>query len=228
MAHSAPRPGGPRSATAQNFVQHQLSHLRNFWCHGRAALFRLESRSDGQAQLSLTFQLPSPSEVIPPPTFNHPPAPALSPRPIIPLFPVGKVPHRKPKPPTQKFSSKQRKSYRRSVLHRATQATTNLPPPPPGTFRMMCGQLLQQAPPQPPRNHTPTQQSSMKRPHTSSPPSVSQRCREDFKLLESEDEFSSPSPSSENLREAFLLSAPLSLSLDPASPKKDALLSRLD
>ena len=67
----------------------------------------------------------------------------------------------------------------------------------------------------------------MKRPHTSSPPSVSQRCREDFKLLESEDEFSSPSPSSENLREAFLLSAPLSLSLDPASPKKDALLSPL-
>ena len=64
--------GGPWSETAQNFVQYQLSQVTDFWRQGRPAMFQLASRSDGQAQLSLTFQLPSPSEIIPPPTPSFP------------------------------------------------------------------------------------------------------------------------------------------------------------
>ena len=72
VAHSALGPGGPWSETAQNCVQYQLSQVTDFWRQGRPAMFQLASRSDGQAQLSLTFQLPSPSEIIPPPTPSFP------------------------------------------------------------------------------------------------------------------------------------------------------------
>ena len=146
----APGPGGPWSA--QLFIHYQLSQVINFWRQGRPAVFRLESRSDGQAQLRLTFQLPSPSEIISPPPHSFP-TPNVSPnhpaprpqRTIMPLFPRGEVPTFQPSHPPQRLSSKQRKSYRRSVLHRASQATTNLPPALPGTLRWNCSKLLQQA-----------------------------------------------------------------------------------
>ena len=106
--------GGPWSATAHSFVQHQLSHAVNFWRQGRPAAFHLQSRSDGQAVLNLTFQFPSPSEIIPPPSPNcttpkQTAPPTLPPkRPIIPLFPSS---------PTPRLSSRQGKSHRRAVLH---------------------------------------------------------------------------------------------------------------
>ena len=87
-ARVAPGPGGPWSAL--NFAQYQLSQVTNFWHQGRPAVFRLESRSDGQAQLSLTFQLPYPSEIIPPPP---------------PSFPTPSPPNH-PAPPTKRPSKK--------------------------------------------------------------------------------------------------------------------------
>ena len=147
--------GGPWSATAHSFVQHQLSHAVNFWRQGRPAVFHLQSRSDGQAKLSLTFQLPSPSDIIPPPlsttltpspnstTPKHPAPPTLLPkRPIILLF---------PSPPTTGLSSRQWKSHRRAVLHRASQQAA---------------------------------QSSRKRLRSSSPVPLPQQLRQDFSLQE--------------------------------------------
>ena len=60
-------PQAPWSPTAHAFAHHQFSHLTNFWEQGRQASFRLEAFPDGKAELSLTFQLPPASEVVPPP-----------------------------------------------------------------------------------------------------------------------------------------------------------------
>ena len=144
--------------TAQCFVQHQISHTLNFWRLGHPAVYHLESLSDGRAKLNLSFCLPSPSEIIPPPpSFSHPippqyprrpGAPTPPPkRPIVPLFPPGEAPLQTPRPspvPCQApaLSSKQRKSHRRAVLHRASQATPSLPPALPGTLRWTCAKLL--------------------------------------------------------------------------------------
>ena len=85
-------PQAPWSPTAQAFAQHQFSHVANFWKQGRLASFRLEALPGGQAELNLTFQLPSASEVVPPPTHVIPvPAPQ---RPIQPLFPQGYFPQK--------------------------------------------------------------------------------------------------------------------------------------
>ena len=130
VAHGPTGPGGPWSATAQNFFQHQFSHVTNVCQERTTAALSLESRSDGQAQLSLTFQLPSPSEIIPPPVLNHPLASGPSLRPIIPLFPAGDSPHPKPKQPTERLSFRQHKSYQRAVFHRTPHAATTLPPSP--------------------------------------------------------------------------------------------------
>ena len=135
-------PPAPWSPTAHAFSQHQFSHVLNFWKQGRPASFRLEALPCGKAELNLTFQLPHASEVIPPPSApSHVfPAPAAQ-RPIHPLFPKGFFPQRsgatasyKPACP-KKPSSKQRKSYRRSVLHRAALAAPSLPPPKDGSLR---------------------------------------------------------------------------------------------
>ena len=70
---------------------------------------------DGKAELNLTFQLPSASELIPPP-FHMSPVP-IPQRPILPLFPKGYSlrafgAHSKTKHASQKKpSSKQRKNY---------------------------------------------------------------------------------------------------------------------
>ena len=197
--------------TAQCFAQHHLSHALNFWRLGHPAVYHLESLSDGRAKLNLSFCLPPPSEIIPPPpSFSHPIPPHYSrrpgaptpppKRPIVPLFPPGEAPLQtlRPSPgPRQApaLSSKQRKSHRRAVLHRASQATPSLPPALPGTLRWQCAGLLQRAfaaatCPQPAAPHlqqhspeapnsTPLQapQSSGKRLHSPSPETLSHRLR---------------------------------------------------
>ena len=85
-------PQAPWSPTAHAFAHHQFSHVANFWKQGRQASFRLEALPGGQAELNLTFRLPSASQVIPPPSHVSPvPAPQ---RPIHPLFPKGCSPQR--------------------------------------------------------------------------------------------------------------------------------------
>ena len=126
----------------------QFFLVTNFWRQGTSAMFHLRSLNNCQAELSLTFQLPSPSELIPPP----PPTSTFTPshpfpyqRPIIPLFPRGDVPTFQPRHPPQELPRSKRKSYRRSVLYKASKATPNLPPALPGTLRWECAKLLQQA-----------------------------------------------------------------------------------
>ena len=160
----------PWTPTAHAFAQHQFSQVTNFWKQGRQATFRLEALPGGQAELNLTFQLPSASEVIPPP-FHVPTVPAPQ-RPILPLFPKscfpqGFGPDSKAKLASQKkLSQKQRKSYRRSVLHRATLAAPSLPPPKQGSLRhaaLACVQrqhvdissIRKRAPPCSPSNQSP-------------------------------------------------------------------------
>ena len=119
-------PQTPWSPTAHAFAQHQFSHVTNFWKQGRQASFQLEALPDGHAKLNLTFQLPSASEVIPPPSCAS--SSSTSQRPIFPLFPKGfspqgPAPAPKPKEASQKkISSRRRKSYRRSILHQAALA----------------------------------------------------------------------------------------------------------
>ena len=192
----------PWSPTAQAFAQHQFSHLVNFWKQGRQASYRLEALPGGQAVLNLTFQLPTASEVIPPP--SHVPAPQ---RPIQPLFPRGYFPQRsgvdsRTKASQKKDSSKQRKSFRRSVLHRAALAAHSLPPPKNGSLRQAaqaCVQRLQAV------SATPVSpQSAKKRPLPDSPSAISpsnllplaQRIRTDIQVGESEVD----SPEKETLR----------------------------
>ena len=57
------------SPTALNFVQHQLCQVANFWKLGRNAEIHLQAGEGGLAELKLTFQLPSPCEPIPPPSY---------------------------------------------------------------------------------------------------------------------------------------------------------------
>ena len=142
-------PQAPWSPTAHAFAQHQFSHVANFWKQGRSASFHLEALPGGHAKLSLSFQLPPASEVVPPPS-QVLPAPAPE-RPIPPLFPEGCFPHvssadSKTKHASKKVSSRQRKSFRRSVLHRAALAASSLPPPKNGSLRQAaqaCVQRLQ-------------------------------------------------------------------------------------
>ena len=185
----------PWTPTAHAFAQHQFSQVTNFWKQGRQATFRLEALPGGQAELNLTFQLPSASEVIPPP-FHVPTVPAPQ-RPILPLFPKscfpqGFGPDSKAKLASQKkLSQKQRKSYRRSVLHRATLAAPSLPPPKQGSLRhaaLACVQrqhvdissIRKRAPPCSPSKQSP----------------LAQRMRSDFQIGDSENE----SPEKELLR----------------------------
>ena len=67
MAQDLQQPGVHWNSTAQSFVQHQLSHVTNFWRQGRKAAFCLDALPGGTAELKVTFQLPQASEIIPPP-----------------------------------------------------------------------------------------------------------------------------------------------------------------
>ena len=195
------------SPTAEDFTRHQLSHVTNFWQQGRAAEFRLKALPSGQAELSLTFQLPSPSESVPPP--NNP-ALVFPPRNLVRSpFPQSTFPQRsdtdsKARHAFPKVTKRQRKNYRRSVLHRATLAAPSLPPPKNGSLRQAaeaCVQRLQadQA------SHVITP-NAKKRPLCDSPnvlsPSncspLAQRIRSDFQI--SENEVESPAPERELLR----------------------------
>ena len=211
-------PQAPWSPTAQAFAHHQFSHVVNFWKQGRQASFRLEALPGGRAELNLTFQLPPASEVVPPP--SHVPTVPAPQRPIHPLFPNGFLPKRSAntvsntKSASQKrLSSKQRKSYRRSVLHKAALAAPSLPPPKNGTLRqaaLVCVQRLQAVP-----NLPVNTQGSKKRPFPYSPsapspsnlPPLAQRIRSDIQVGESEVE----SPEKEILRSSPILENSLSL-----------------
>ena len=203
MAPWPPTAQVPWSPSAQAFAQHQFSHVTNFWKQGRPASFRLEALPDGNAELNLTFKLPTASEVIPPPSFSSP-APLLK-RPTIPLFPEGYAPQNVKLRQAPKLSSRRRKSYRRSVLHKAALAVPTLPPPVVGSLRQAaqaCVQRLQAA------SALPSTPSGYKRPFSdsSSPspsnhPPLPQRIRKDFQIEESEVE----SPEKEILRSAPIL-----------------------
>ena len=200
-------PQAPWSPTAHAFAHHQFSHVANFWKQGRPASFRLEALPGGHAQLNITFQLPSASEVIPPP-FHASPVPAPQ-RPIHPLFPRGfpqKSGANMSKPASsKKISSRQRKSYRRSVLHQAALAAPSLPPPKNGSLRqaaLACVARLQAKPalpvnPQSVRKRPPSSTTPVLSPTNYSP--LAQRIRLDFQLGASEVD----SPEREDLRSLF-------------------------
>ena len=195
--------------------------------------------------LNLTFQFPSPSEIIPPPspysttplpTSRRPVAPTPPPkRPIVPLFPPGEAPHFPPFPslPTP-LSSRQRKSYQRSAIHRAARAAPNPPqhpraaPNPPQhpqaapTFPPLQEAVTKPTSPLPPRKRP--RSSSLPPSPGSSPVTLSQQLRRDFNIQELESPGSSPRQ--EILREERPPSSSPSLSLNFSSlDQRDALSS---
>ena len=206
----------PWSPTAQAFAYHQLSHVTNFWKQGRQASYRLEALPGGRAELNLTFQLPQASQVVPPPS-NVFPVPAPQ-RPIQPLFPKGFFPQRSrgsvSNPASQKEPSpKQRKSYRRSVLHKAALAAPSLPPPKGGSLRQLALASIQRLQADSASPATPTTRkrsySESDSPSALSPsnfPTLAQKIRSDLQISEESPErellrtqptlMKSPSPSS--------------------------------
>ena len=228
-------PQAPWTPTAHAFALHQYSHVANFWKQGRQAGFRLEALQGGRAELNLTFHLPPASEVIPPPT---PILPGPAQRPIHPLFPKGSVSqesHAKKPAPQKKASSKQRKNFRRSVLHRAALAAPSLPPPKNGSLRQAaqaCVQRLQAV-----SASSVSIQSVRKRPLPDSPsaplPSpLAQRIRSDIQVGECEvvspeKEILRSSPLPENPTSPIPLCAksippPAPLVFTPEPPKKSS------
>ena len=242
-------PQAPWSPTAHAFAQHQFSHVANFWKQGRPASFRLQALPGGRAELNITFQLPPAAEVIPPPSHMHPAPPQRS---IPPLFPNGWVPkgsgnnESKKQVSPKKVSSRLRKSYQRSVLHRAALAAHSLPPPKNGTLRQAAQACVQRTVPKrvpilavtaPPVDP----QSAKKRPLPDSPsalspsnlPALAQRIRTDIRIGESEVE----SPEKEVLRGTPVLqnspspfspcptgiSSPVPLEFTPVPPEKLSL-----
>ena len=189
-------PQVPWSPTAQAFAHHQFSHVANFWKQGRQASFRLEALPGGQAKLNLTFQLPQASEVIPPP--QVPPV-AVTQRPSYPLFPNGSFPQNtgadcSAKNASQKkISSRQRKSYRRSVLHKAALAAPSLPPSQSGSLRQaaLASVQRQQTVPVLPVTTQSAKKRTLDSPGASSPsnlPPLAQRIRKDIQVGEDENE----------------------------------------
>ena len=200
-------PQAPWSPTAHAFAHHQFSHVANFWKQGRQASFRLEVLPGGQAELNLTFQLPPASEVVPPPSCVTPVSAPQ--RPIHPLFPESGSDLKSNQISPKVASKRQRKNYRRSVLHRAAldAASSTLPPPVNGSLRQAasaCAQRLQADP-------NLGLQAAKKRPlldsatSPSNPPPLSQRIRKDLQIGENEVE----SPEKEVLRSPpFLKNSP--------------------
>ena len=209
-------PQAPWSPTAHAFAQHQFSHVANFWKQGRQASFQLEALPGGQAKLNLSFQLPPASEVVPPPS-HVPPVPAPQ-RPISPLFPKGCFPQGSGgESRTKVASSKQRKNYWRSVLHKAALATSSLPAPVNGSLRQAAQACVQRME---------ITQSAKKRPLPFSPSAPSpqrsplaQRIRADLQievespereiLRSQQSPEKSPSPSSPPCAKEIPLPAPL-------------------
>ena len=221
----------PWSPTAHAFAHHQFSHVANFWKQGRPASFQLEALPGGQAQLNLTFQLPPASEVVPPP--SHLPTVPTPQRPIHPLFPQGCFPQRPSSAvttrpaPQKKLSSRQRKSYRRSTLHKAALAAPSLPPPKKGSLRqaaLACVQRLKAASALPMNT-----QFTKKRPLPDSPsaqsssnlPPLAQRIRSDLQIGEESPERellrTQPTPQQTPLKSPSP-SSPLATGFPPPTP----------
>ena len=112
-----------------------------------------------------------------------------------------------------KVCSRQRKSYRRSVLHRAALAVPSLPPPKDGSLRhaaLSCVQQLQAASALPVSIQSANKRPFPDSPNTPSPshaPPLAQRIRSDIQVGESEVE----SPEKEILRSSPILENSLSL-----------------
>ena len=168
--------GYPWNETAEAFILSQLRQTVNFWRLGRFASYSLEAMSDGNASLVTKFQLPQPSEHLPPLRPNssvNPFLPKTQPQQnpgnqvlipsktpgIPPLFPFGP-----PKPsrqvarrpiPSLKSTSQRRRDYVRAMLHRA-QISVPVKPVLPGTLRALAKAAL----PQPTTNksHLPSSQ----------------------------------------------------------------------
>ena len=223
MTAAMARDALPWTPSAQNFAQHQLLHVTNFWRQGRQATFCLEALPGGCAELKVTFKLPHASDIIPPPS-PPPPVPkapsqeshrpASATRPIVPLFPGFRRGGSSATPRTH-VSSRRRKSYRRAVQHRAALAAPSLPPPLPGSLRDACRKALQVKRDNSVSTPSPDTPKPNKRPRSvlSSSPSLplAQRIRDDMDLLV-EEESPSSSPIKETLREPCVPEAPLSLS----------------
>ena len=211
-------PQAPWSPNAHAFAQHQFSHVANFWKQGRTASFQLKALPGGQAELNLAFRLPSASQVIPPPSHVSPVPPPQ--RPIHPLFPKGCSPQGSGAELTspKKVSSRQRKSHRRSVLHRAALAAPSLPPPKDGSLRQAaqaCVQRLQadstlQVSTLSARKRVPSRSPSSPSPSNRSP--LAQRMRTDFQIGEHEME----SPERESLRSQSYPEKTPSLPISPS------------
>ena len=205
------------SPTAEDFTKHQLSHVTNFWRQGRTAEFQLKAMPSGRAELRLTFELPPPSESIPPP-IN--PAFCAPPRNLgTPTFPQGvQESETDPKPSLPRVTSRQRKNYRRSVLHRAKLAASSLPPPRNGSLRQAaqaCVQRLQADPTSQvsilsARKQAPSRSPSPPSPSNRSP--LAQRMRTDFQIGEQEME----SPERESLRSQSYPEKTPSLPISPS------------
>ena len=189
-------PPAPWSPTAHAFAQHQFSHVANFWKQSLQASFQLEALPDGQAELNLTFKLPSASQVIPPP--SHVPQVPAPHRPIQPLFPKGCFPQGfgvDSKLASQKKTpSRQRKSYWRSVLHKAAMAAPSLPPPKNGSLRqaaLASVQRLRAVSASPINIHCAKKRPCSDFPSAESPqnlPPLAQRIRSEIQIDESEPE----------------------------------------
>ena len=224
-------PQAPWSPTAQTFAQHQFSHVANFWKQGRQASFRLEALPGGHAELNITFQLPQAAAVIPPPAYVPPVVPPQ--RPISPLFPNGWAPKgshgadSQSKAPPKKVSSRLRKNYQRSVLHRAALAVPSLPPPKNGSLRqaaLSCVQRQQAVSASPANPQSTKKRTFSDSPSALSPPNLpplAQRIRSDIQIGEESPErellrtqpspLKSPSPSSPRAK-GFPPPAPLAFS----------------
>ena len=221
-----PTTQAPWSPTAHAFAHHQFSQVVNFWMQGRQASIQLEALPGGQAKLNLTFQLPSASEVIPPPS-HVPPAPAPQ-RPMQPLFPKGCFPQGfSAESKTKPASWRQRKNYWRSVLHRAASAASTLPPPKNGSLRQAAQTCVQRL--QADSASRVNTESARKRPFSPSTPSsksqspLAQKIRADLHIsecevdsperecLRSQPPEKSPSPSSPPSARGFPSPAPLVL-----------------
>ena len=199
------------TASAQCFAQHMFSQVTNFWRQGRPASLHIKSLDNGQAEMSLMFQLPHPSEIIPPPSpYSTNPLPTSIPRrpgaptplpkrPIIPLFPPGQAPKLKQRKSPVKQPTPQAPAppapapvpaLAPAQAAQVTQATPSHSQPPPATPNHS----------QPPPGTRPTPPLPLKkRPRpspASSPATTSQRLRRDFGLQEegSESENEPPSP----------------------------------
>ena len=209
----------PWSETVEAFALSQLKQTVNFWKLGQSASYCLETSSEGRANLVTRFQLPKPSEHLPPlrPHCNFPSKthaqhkpgnqvliPSKTPE-IPPLFPFGppqpsrQVTRRHTQSP--KSPSQLRRDYVRAARHRA-RISAQVKPVDPGTLTVSPPPVQQPTlpllPPSAPLQSTPSHPQKRKRTN-SSPPTFREKLLTEFSITEPELEPSLP-PSPEHLR----------------------------